>query len=179
MTTSYVVMLRGVNVSGRNRLPMEELRELVSAAGGEDVRTYIQSGNAVFSSGRRAAEIVTSLEKALEGALGTAVPVLVRSKKELDVVIQKNPFVRRGADLGVLHVTFMATAPKAGEIGRARERPRDGDEFEVLGREVYLRCPNGYGKSKLTNTFFEKTLGSAATTRNWRTVTTLAEMAAP
>jgi uncharacterized protein (DUF1697 family) len=102
----------------------------------------------------------------------------VRSKTELDAVIEKNPFLRRETDLGVLHVTFMGTVPRVADVRTAREKHYDGDELEVVGREVYLRCPNGYGRTKLTNTFFEKSFGSEATTRNWRTVTTLADMAA-
>jgi len=178
MTSTYVAMLRGVNVSGRNKLTTPDLQKLVVAAGGKDVRTYIQSGNAVFTSDGRAPDIVRSLEKTLEDMLGTTVPVLLRSKKDLDLVIGKNPFVRRGADLGILHVTFMATAPRAADVRGALERQDDGDEFVVVGREVYLRCPNSYGRTKLTNTFFEKKLGSSATTRNWKTVNQLAEMAA-
>jgi len=174
--TIYVAMLRGINVSGRNRLPMEDLRDLVAAAGGKDVRSYIQSGNVVFTSGRRAPDMVSALEGRLHRALGTTVPVLVRSQKELEAVTTKNPFVRRGVDPKVLHVTFMATAARAADVKGARAKDVGGDEFEVIGREVYLHCPNGYGTTKLTNAFFEKHFGSQATTRNWKTVTTLAEM---
>jgi uncharacterized protein (DUF1697 family) len=174
--TTYVAMLRGINVSGRNTLAMEDLRALVTAAGGRDVRTYIQSGNAVFDSRRSSSAIVTALRRGLEGVLGSGVLVLVRTKEELDAVIDTNPFVHRGEDPKVLHVTFMGEAPGADAVAGALTRS-DADEFRVIGREVYLFCPNGYGKTKLTNTFFEKRLGSEATTRNWTTVTKLAEMA--
>lgn len=175
--TTFVAMLRGVNVGGRNRLAMEDLRALVTGAGGSDVRTYIQSGNAVFVSRRSSSAIVGALQSQLEDVLGSRVPVLVRTKEELDAVIETNPFVRRGDDPKALHVTFMGAVPGADAVETAQTKRSDGDECLVIGREVYLSCPNGYGNTKLTNTFFEKRLGSEATTRNWTTVTKLAELA--
>ncbi|HXQ59791.1 MAG TPA: DUF1697 domain-containing protein [Acidimicrobiales bacterium] len=177
MKTTYVAMLRGINVSGRNKLAMEDLRTLVTAAGGADVRTYIQSGNAVFTSSASATRIVTDLKERLEGFLGTTVPVLVRTTAELDAAMEKNPFLRRGEDPATLHVTFMAAVPSQADVTAAQAKAVAADEFQVIGREVYLRCPDGYGTTKLTNTFFEKRFGWEATTRNWRTVTTLAAMA--
>jgi uncharacterized protein (DUF1697 family) len=175
--TIYIAMLRGINVSGRNALAMDDLRALVTDIGGAGVQTYIQSGNAVFRSRRSPSAIVGSLESGLESLLGTTVPVLLRTKDELDGVITTNPFVRRRADLGTLHVTFLGAVPDPESVVTATQKRVTGDEFEVIGREVFLRCPAGYGNTKLTNTFFEKKLGSAATTRNWKTVTTLAAMA--
>jgi uncharacterized protein (DUF1697 family) len=170
-------MLRGVNVSGRNKLPMKDLRALLVAAGARDVRTYIQSGNAVFTSGRPPSTLVKNLENALERALGNPVPVLLRTIDELEAVIVANPFVARGEDAKVLHVTFLGEAPTA----TARESVSSGrggaDECAVIGRQVYLFCPHGYGTTKLTNAFFEKKLGTQATTRNWKTITTLAQLA--
>jgi len=175
--TTYIAMLRGINVSGRNRLAMEDLRELVATAGGEDVRTYIQSGNAVFRSRGSETAIVKAMETGLEHSLGAKVPVLVRSKKELDVVMKMNPFFLRGDEITTLHVTFMGEVPAPADVKAARAKAVDADELQVIRREVYLHCPNGYGNTKLTNAFFEKKFGSEATTRNWKTVTTLAEMA--
>ena len=174
--TTYVAMLRGINVSGRNKLAMEDLRTLVASVGGTRVRTYIQSGNAVFDSRRSPSSLVGLLQGELKGALGSEVPVLVRTKEELALVIDVNPFVRRGQDAASLHVTFLGDAPGADAVAAAGQRGPDDDEFQVVGREVYLRCPNGYGTTKLTNAFFEKKLGSEATTRNWKTVNTLAAM---
>ncbi|HXQ43074.1 MAG TPA: DUF1697 domain-containing protein [Acidimicrobiales bacterium] len=175
--TTYVAMLRGINVSGRNTLTMEDLRALVSAVGGTAVRTYIQSGNAVFVSRRSPSAIVGSLESGLESALGTRVPVLVRTKGELEAIIDTNPFVHRGEDPRFLHVTFMGALPPPDSVTSVQMKPVEADELQLRGREVYLLCPNGYGTTKLTNSFFEKRLGSAATTRNWKTVTKLADLA--
>lgn len=175
--TTYVAMLRGINVSGRNKLAMQDLRSLVGSVGAKDVRTYIQSGNAIFTSRRSPASVVEALESALELALGSPVPVLVRTKEELDAVIDTNPFVHAGRDTGVLHVTFMGAVADPVAVASTVTERAGADEHRVIGREVYLRCPNGYGETKLTNAFFEKKLGSPATTRNWKTVTTLAELA--
>jgi uncharacterized protein (DUF1697 family) len=175
--TTYVAMLRGINVSGRNKLSMADLRALLGAAGAKDVRTYIQSGNAVFTSRRSPSTLVGTLEGDLENALGNRVPVLLRTVEELEAVIEANPFVARGEDPKVLHVTFLGRAPTTAALEAVRGKRADGDEFEVIGRQVYLFCPHGYGSTKLTNTFFEKKLGSPATTRNWKTVTTLVDLA--
>jgi uncharacterized protein (DUF1697 family) len=177
--TTYVAMLRGVNVSGRNKLAMDDLRAVVTAAGGSEVRTYIQSGNAVFQSRGSAAALVGLLETGLERLMGRAVPVLVRTRQELEAVVDTNPFGRRAAAPKALYVTFMGAVPVAAAAASVVETVRgrgEADELEVIGREVYLLCPNGYGSTKLTNAFFEKRLGSSATTRNWATVTKLVEL---
>jgi uncharacterized protein (DUF1697 family) len=173
-------MLRGINVSGRNKLAMADLRALVAAAGGGDVQTYIQSGNAVFTSRRSASAVARALEAGIEEALGNRVPVVMRSREELEAVLGANPFLSPGQDIASLHVTFLNEAPNPAAVVAAisaRSKATDPDAFEVVGREVFLRCPHGYGNTKLTNAFFEKKLGSEATTRNWKTVTTLVEMA--
>jgi|HubBroStandDraft_1064217.scaffolds.fasta_scaffold379023_2 uncharacterized protein (DUF1697 family) len=178
--TMYVAMLRGVNVSGRNKLAMEDLRAVVTAAGGSEVRTYIQSGNAVFHSRRSVPALVGALETALERLVGSNVPVLVRTRQELEAVLDTNPFVPRVAEPKALHVTFMGAVPGAAAAASVVDAVRgrgEADDLEVIGREVYLLCPNGYGNTKLTNAFFERRLGSSATTRNWATVTKLVELA--
>jgi uncharacterized protein (DUF1697 family) len=174
--TTYVAMLRGINVSGRNKLAMEDLRALVTSVGGTRVRTYIQSGNAVFDSRRSPSSLVGLLQDELVTTLGSAVPVLVRTKEEFVLVTDTNPFVRGGEDVASLHVTFLGAAPGLDAVVAAGKRRPDDDEFQVVGREVYLVCPHGYGTTKLTNAFFEKKLGSPATTRNWKTVLKLAAM---
>jgi uncharacterized protein (DUF1697 family) len=174
--TTYVAMLRGINVSGRNTLSMVDLRALITATGGKDVRTYIQSGNAVFTSRRSPSAVVDSLLAGIEAALGTKVPVLLRTSDELAEIVDANPFISRGEDPKTLHVTFLGAVPLTAAVKVASQKKSDDDEFVVIGRQVYLSCPNGYGRTKLTNTFFEKSLGSEATTRNWATVTELADM---
>ncbi|MGH9018727.1 MAG: DUF1697 domain-containing protein [Acidimicrobiales bacterium] len=176
--TRYAAMLRGINVSGRNRLPMDRLRTMVENAGGSDVETYIQSGNAVFTSRRSEAAVVKALEAELAGAFDATVPVLVRSAADLAAVVGANPFLgRRGTDPGMLHVTFLGAAPTPAAEAVVVARKASPDELAVVGRQVYLRCPQGYGRTKLTNTYLQTTLGGPATTRNWKTVVTLLSMA--
>jgi uncharacterized protein (DUF1697 family) len=155
---------------------MQDLRAIVTAAGGRHVTTYIQSGNAAFTSPSSPSPLVAALESRIEDALGVRIPVLVRTKDELETVMRTNPFLQRGDDPASLHVTFMGAAPKAADVRAAQAKPAGPDEHRVVGREVYLRCPDGYGRTKLTNTFFEKSFGSPSTTRNWRTVTKLVEL---
>jgi len=164
----WVGLLRAVNVGGR-KLSMSSVVEVVTAAGGADARTYLQSGNVVFSSSRRVAD---GLSAALSAAAGFDVPVLLRSAKDLAAVVAGQPF--EGPE-SAWHVTFLASKPRSAST--LDPSGYGSDSFAVVGREVYLRTPNGYGRTKLTNALFERKLGVVATTRNWRTVSALAEMA--
>jgi uncharacterized protein (DUF1697 family) len=174
---TYVALLRGINLGARNKVSMADLRTLFDALGAEDVRTYVQSGNVVFkSSVRSPADLSRAIAKQLTSDVGVTATVLLRTKAQLEKVAAGNPFAKSGRELAKLHVTFLADTP-----GRARVRDLDArsgepDEFRVIGKEVYLHCPNGYGRSKLTNAYFEKHLRVTATTRNWKTVTKLAEL---
>jgi uncharacterized protein (DUF1697 family) len=172
----YIALLRGINVGRHNRMSMAGLRELFAAAGAEEVATHLQSGNVVFESRAGIAELGRRIERAIESSLGLQVSVLLRTKAQLAKVVAGNPFPAEG-DAKKLHVAFLGDRP-----GRARVRALDParvypDEFQVVGREIYLHYPNGYGRSKLTNEYLERQLGVAATMRNWNTVTALAELA--
>jgi uncharacterized protein (DUF1697 family) len=173
----YVALLRGINLGARNKVAMADLRELVERLPGDDVTTYVQSGNVVFESKVAAGGLGATIEKEIKSELGLEVRVLVRKPAELEALVAKNPFVKQANDQKQLHVTFLAERPAAAKVKQLDPRHSEPDEFRVAGREVYLYCPNGYGRSKLSNAYFEKKLGVAATTRNWRTVTALAELA--
>jgi len=173
---THVAMLRAINLKGHNRIGMADLRALFVDLGCTDVSTYVQSGNVVFKSPKSAAQLVGAIERAISSAFGLDVTVLVRSKQELAKVVAGNPFAARAAEPAHLHVTFLAAAPAAARVRDLRARDFAPEELTVRGREVYLHCPNGYGRTKLNNAFLEKQLGVAGTTRNWRTVTTLAEL---
>jgi uncharacterized protein (DUF1697 family) len=172
----YAALLRGVNLGGHNRVPMAELRRAVEALGYDDVATYVQSGNVVFSTASKPeAAMARTLERAIERSCRLDVTVLVRSASQLARLQQDNPFLARRREPTTLHVTFLAARPSAA----ARRDLPDGegpDQLVVHGREVYLWCPKGYGRTKLTNAWFERRLGVPATTRNWRTVVTLGEL---
>jgi uncharacterized protein (DUF1697 family) len=122
--TTFVAMLRGVNLGGRNRLPMDDFKDIVAAAGGGDIETYIQSGNAVFSAGRAPASLVSSIEEALEARLHARVPVLLRTAAQLGAVLRSNPFVARGEDADRLHVTFLGSKPGGAVVKSALSFPR-------------------------------------------------------
>ncbi len=177
MADVYVALLRGINVGGKNKLPMKELAALFDNAGCSDVRTYIQSGNVIFSAAKSLAIRVPGLiARAILDRYGIRVPVVTRTSDELRDVARNNPFLNRGADEGKLHVAFIADRPDAEKVGAldpSRSRP---DEFAVHGHEVYLHCPNGFARTRLTNDYFDRTLATTCTIRNWRTVLKLLEM---
>lgn len=177
--TSYVALLRGVNVGGKVA-KMEKVRASFEALGFAGVKTYVQSGNVLFQA-KAASEpaLAKKIAARLEKDIGFAPGVLVLSAADLTRVVAQNPLLEeKGIDAAKLHVTFLdGRAPAAGlekmeGLASARER------LVCRGTNVYLYCPDGYGRSKLTNNTFERALKVGATTRNWKTVTTLAAMLA-
>jgi uncharacterized protein (DUF1697 family) len=181
---TWVALLRGVNVGGRNRLAMADLRAVHEALGHVDVRTYVQSGNVVF---RRTPTdeslLAEQISHRLLADLGLACAVVVRSARDLSGVVAANPFADRiAADPGTkaLHVTFL-DGPAAGTVGAALAGVDPAayapDELLAGARHVYLWCPGGYGRTRLTPVLFERRTGATATDRGWTTVVALAEMA--
>jgi uncharacterized protein (DUF1697 family) len=173
---TYVALLRGINLGSRNKVSMPDLRTLLTDLRAEDVTTYVQSGNVVFrSSVGRQPELIEAIEMQIKRDLGLSVTVLLRTKAQLAKILAGNPFANH--EPTELHVTFLADSPSRASVRELATRDFEPDGFRIVGREVYLHCPNGYGKSKLSNAYFEKAFDVAATTRNWRTVTKLAELA--
>jgi uncharacterized protein (DUF1697 family) len=185
---TYAALLRGVNVGGRGKVSMQGLRALFESLGMRDVATYVQSGNVVFKTAKSDANrLRKTIEEKIAAELGIQATVLIRSAGELETVLRDNPFSDRTAGDATTHVTFLAEKPSASKLAELADladtpqsrRSFGDDEFMVSGAgptEVYVLCPGGYGNTKLNNTFFEKRLAVGATTRNWRTVTKLAEM---
>ena len=174
---SYVALLRGVNVGGRNQVKMTALRDLFVDLGHTDAATFIQSGNVVFKSPDRSTSgLASAIEARIARDLGLAVRVLLRTKAELGKVIAGNPFPK--ADLTKVHVTFLAGKPEAALVRAVADHESPPDEFRVIGREVYVHCPAGYGKTKLNNAFWDRRLKTVSTARNWNSVTKLFELAA-
>ena len=172
----YVALLRGVNVGGKNKLRMADLRDMFTEAGCKSVKTYIQSGNVVFEAAQdlagRAPEIVTS---AIRRRFGYETAAVVRSGKELRQVAASSPFDTSG-DHRFLQVAFLEDVPDAEAISRLDPQRSPPDAFVVRGRHVYLHYPNGVARSKLTNEYLSAQLQTASTMRNWRTVLKLLEM---
>lgn len=175
---TWVALLRAVNVAGSGKLPMKALAALFTAAGCADVRTYIASGNVLFrADAKRAAQVPARIGDAVERDFGFRPAVVLRSAAELAAAARANPFLRAGADEKRLYVHFLADRPAAADVAALDPRRSPPDELRVVGREVYLHLLNGAGTTKLTNAWLEAKLKTAGTARNWRTVTTLAELA--
>lgn len=167
-----VGLLRGINVGGNNRLPMASLVEIYVSLGATDVRTYIQSGNVVYRVADDAAEGLSArVTEAIGAKHGFKPPIVDRTAAELAAVVAANPFLAEDAAGTKLHVTFLDAEPDA---ARFAALPRGRDRFELRGRDIYLACPEGMGKTDLPD--FGKALRCVATARNWRTTLTLLEM---
>ena len=210
---SFVALFRAINVSGQNRIPMGDLRALLEGLGLLEVRTYLQSGNAVFDADPGSEQaLATAIEVRIERDLGPRVGVLVLPADRLAAVVTANPFFgaqaavetaagEEGAAESSLYATFLLGSGGDADFGEASEAAYsavyeaafkklelpaiEGEEAAFVGVPqlaepvVYLKLPHGYGRTKLNNAFFERKLGVAATTRNWRTVLALAELSAP
>ena len=173
----HVVLLRGINVGGANLLPMKELVALLEELGCEDVRTYVQSGNAVLRHGAAPAALAKRIRAAIEDAKGFAPEVLVLSRAQLAAAAAANPFPEGEDEPSRLFLYFTAAKPKNPDLA-ALEALRAADErFELVGGVLYLHAPSGIGRSKL-GARVEKALGVACSARNWRTVQKLLELSA-
>jgi uncharacterized protein (DUF1697 family) len=175
--STYVALLRGINVGGKHKLPMKELVDICSATQCGNVRTYIQSGNVVFTAPANVAQrLAPVLAKRIEEHFGFAVPVILRSREQLQQVAQRNPFLKAGKPEPMLYVSFLADEPTAEAIAKLDPNRSAGDQFRVIGREIYMYLPTGAGNSKLTSAYFDSRLATVGTVRNWATVLKLVEM---
>ena len=172
----YVALLRGINVAGNNMLPMKDLARMFAAAGCTNVRTYIQSGNVIFDAPRGASGIADKITAGIETRFGFRIPVILRTSAELRKIILDNPFITAGVEQKWLHVYFLAGTPNAGAIAGLDASRSAPDAFQVRGQEIYLHLPNGMGRTKLTNAYFDSRLSTTCTARNWATVLKLYEM---
>ena len=176
--TAYIAMLRGVNVGG-NALKMAWLRGACEKIGLRDVRTYVQSGNIVFTSRLGAPKLAKAIKAVVDAQTRLPVTIVVRSAADMAGIVAGNPFLKQsGVELAKLHVTFLDKTPTRPALDKLDALAGSRDQYVLAGSEIYLHCPINYGETKLSNTAIEKVLGVGATTRNWKTVTTLHEMAA-
>lgn len=180
--STFVALLRGINVGGKNKLPMKDLVAMFVRVGCVNVRHYIQSGNIVFDAPPKiAARIPTLVGAEIERELGLRAPLLVRTHDELRAVSLGNPLLKAGVALCSLYVMFLQGSSRGAQnyesvaLDPQRSPP---DTFVVKGREIYLSLPNGAGRSKLTNAYFDAKLGTVSTARNWNTVLKLVGMSA-
>ena len=173
MSGTHVALLRGVNVGGKNPLPMKALAEEFVAAGCGDVQTFIQSGNVIFSAppGKNESELAQLLGARLARRFGYVAALILRTTGELRAAIANNPYLAMGAPEETLHVMFLTAAPDAEAVKKLEPDRSPGDEYQVIGREIFLRLPSGMARTKLTNAYFDTKLGVTSTARNWRTTT--------
>jgi uncharacterized protein (DUF1697 family) len=177
MPETYVALLRGINVGGKNKLPMKDLSAMFVEAKCADVRHYIQSGNIIFcASSGVVAQLHRLIAARIAKRFGYKTPVILRTAEQIGAVMRANPFLEAGAPEAELHVAFLADSPAKGRIQDLDPNRSPPDTFEVRGQEIYLRLPNGMARSKLTNAYFDSKLATTSTMRNWRTVTKLFEL---
>ncbi len=177
MTT--IALLRGINVGGARKLPMADLRAFCGDLGFLDVRTFIASGNLLWSGTQpgspAARDAVAALHEGIRDRWGYEVPVVTRQAAELVAVRDGNPFPDAPQEKW-LHVAFLDRAPEQAAVDALDPNRGPGDRFAVRGRHIYLCYGNGSGNSKLTGDWFERQLGVTATARNWRTLKALIEL---
>jgi len=176
----WISLLRGINVGGSKRILMADLKKLYEDLGFSQVSTYIQSGNVLFTADEKktGSQLSAAIEKAILKQLGFEVPVITLSVEEVKHLLEKNPFsVESGIDPEKIHLTIFHAPPDFSSFGVSDSDKFLPDRFISLGQAVYIYCPNGYGKTKLNNHFFESQLKINATTRNLRTLSILFEMA--
>lgn len=180
MEKTYIALLRGINVSGRNIIKMAELRDMMDHLGIPDSTTYIQSGNIVFNSTEVDTEqLERDLVSGISTRFGYTVPVLVLSSTELKASLEQCPFTDDGESKPVgVYITFMSDIPRENTPKGLIESAAASEQWSIKDRFFYLNCPSGYGKTKITNEYVEKSLGIRSTTRNIRTVRKLSTLAA-
>jgi len=177
---TFISILRGINVSGQKKILMADLKKLYESLKFSEVKTYIQSGNVVFESDSKISDIqlARKIEKAISTKYKFEVPVIIRTKEELEKILSQNSFTKeKSIDLKKLHVTFLSETPDREKMEQIKEVDFSPDQFIIKGKEIYLHIPNSYGETKLSNKFFENKLKVSATTRNWNTVNKLLELA--
>ena len=171
----YISLLRGINVSGQKKIIMKDLKALYEKIGFTNVVTYIQSGNVIFDSDGSEEDVIAKIQSAITKQYGFDVPVQVREASHFESIIKACPFseldlVEEGTRV---MVTFLADVPSGENVVKLMAYVKDPERLLLVGREMYLHCPNGYGTTKLNNNFVEKKLQVRATTRNWKSVVKL------
>ena len=175
--TTFIALLRGINVGGNNLIPMAELRSLCADIGADCAQTYLQSGNLVFNATSTASELEATLERAIQKRWGIAIPVIVRSATQWPNYIKNNPFAaatKKEPRFVMLGLSKGLPKPDAAE--KLRERADNGEQVVQIDDTLWFHFANGAGKSKLP-ALFDRLAGTPVTVRNWNTVLKLNELA--
>lgn len=175
-TTKYISMLRGINVGGNRKILMTDLKNLYADLGYTNIITYIQSGNVIFDYKECPNnELSARITEAISEKYGFDVPVMVRTREEWVKSVESNPFANTHK-IESLHLTLLSEIPDAVRVETIRELQYAPEDFQVIGKDVFILCPGKYHQSKLSNQFLESKLKVKATTRNWKTVLKLLEL---
>ena len=175
--TKFIALLRGINVSGQKQIKMPDLKSLFEESGFQNIETYIQSGNVIFTSKEKLPEkLEQKISLAIKRKFGFDVQIIVLTPEEIEYVLNNNPFIKKKKESEKLYVTFLAKSPSNENINKLNAIDYSPEEYIIDGRYIYLFVPNGYSKAKLNNNFFESKLNVSATTRNWKTVNKLLEL---
>ena len=176
--TAFIALLRGINVGGRNKVPMPELRAVCGDLGWEGVATYIQSGNVVFRAGGRPASLEGELERAIEERFDLSVSVVVRAAADWPDYVTGNPFPKASeSEPNLVMLALSKEPPKQDAVECLRERAADGERIERFDDALWIHYAGGSGRSKLSPSILDRLVGSPVTTRNWRTVLKIEELA--
>jgi len=173
---TYIVLLRGINVGGHNKLPMSDLRMLLSTNGYKNVATYIQSGNILLDSNESVENTNEHIKLLIKQQFDYNIPVVTLTAKEIKKCFTENPYLKVEDNIKNLHVTFLKNSPDSELVKNLDVKSANNDSYKVTGKIIYLHTPDGYRNTKFSNVEFEKKLNTQATTRNWRTTTKLYEM---
>ncbi len=167
----YISILRGINVGGKNKIKIIDLQTVYTELGFTEIKTYIQSGNVIFLSEISDIKLLEeNISKKINLSFGFDVTVIVIEKSEFEKIIENNPFDNENAETKNLHITFLHSFPLKSDIEKINNEVFQPDDFVISTKTIYLNIRNGYGNTKLSNSFFEKKLKVAATTRNLKTV---------
>jgi uncharacterized protein (DUF1697 family) len=167
---TYIALFRGINVGGKNILPMKDLVALLENLGAQSVKTYIQSGNAVFQhKAESTSQLSSKISAAIKASHGFEPQVFLLDLAEMEKVVAANPFPEAESEPKTLHLSFLDSAPQNPDLKTLEEIKKDNERFKLIDNVFYLHAPDGIGRSKLAARA-EKALGVAATARNWRTV---------
>lgn len=176
---TYISLLRGINVNGQKLIKMDALRALYENLGFQNVKSYLQSGNVIFNTDQVSSEELTAaIKSAILATFGFEVPVLILTPVQLQKAIDSNPFADTTAfETASIYFTFLFSAASLDDFAIVEAKKSDTERLLLKNQLVYLYCPNGYGKTKLSNNFIESKLKLLATTRNWKTVNELHALA--
>ncbi len=161
--------------TGKNKVPMAQLREVLAQAGFKNVRTYIQSGNALVDTDISAKELETKVHALIKKHIGADLTIVVRTASQLQKVLNENPF-KDGYDISRIFFVLFADSPPAQNVKELLVQDYSPEKLAILKNAAYMFIPNTYGSGKLSNNYLEKKLGVVATTRNFNTLTKLIEM---